>query len=258
MIIMNRRDFLKYAAVGSFGLAAVGDNVSCADDPFDFKCTFQVRIFGKSWVEDTYTQMQMFPEFLRKSLERSTGFSEPVKKRLVFPSGRDVAEFMTLDFDPKKLVMFDVYRGVNRKPAVSNIKENNYQEVILPRDNGCVGYGFRVTSPRLDRQLFEQDFLFMSDIGLLNLALTEPEVAKDHIMVPIDVYKGIYPRAFHLIPDKGGVHYFIYGLESLAGAGTSPDDFAVYFKNRTGFNDFHDYLRFRRKIDAPLKVKKSI
>ena len=246
--LLDRRNFFRLA--GAAGIGAIADYLSCfayaeevpdffayAEEVPDFKCIFHVNVFGKRWIQD--------------NPKEAAKLAEPIGKRLVFPDGKELAEFLTLDFDPKNLVKFDIYKGMNTKPVASNVREDNYQKVVLPRDTGSIKYSFRVTSPQHDGKIFEQDFLFMGNNELLNFALTRPEVSETERLTPVDNYDGLYPRAFQLTFDKGGVEYFVYGLESLAGKGIEPKDFAEYFQNRGKFKDFSDFRIYQEKNLKP-------
>ena len=250
---LGRRDFLRFIGAAGSGFVISGaypfasayaeedkEKTKSQKKP-GFKCTFNVNIYGRGWVRD--------------NPDRVAKLAEPIKKRLVFPNGRETIEFLTLDFDPKNLVMFDIYKGMNRKPIASNVREDNYSKVIFPRENGRVKYSFKVTTPQSDGKKFEQDFLFMGNNGLLNIALLEKQCSKDHALSPIDNFQGLYPRAFHLTIDGWDTEYNVYGLESLAGTNVDPNDFAKFFQNRKTFPDLYSYLKYQQEhLKQPLEI----
>ena len=243
---LDRRDFLKmFGAVGT--AAAFGYANNCyAQNPFDFRCTFRVNVFGKGWINDN-------PKEVAK-------LSPLVKEKLVFPSGKEIVQFSSIDFEPKKFVKFDIYLGSERrKPVASNVREDNYQRVLLPRASGVVNYSFVVTTPHLDARRFEQTFLFNNNDAILKIALKKPGVDKSYSLTSIDNFNGLYPRAFHLTLETGGVEYFVYGLESLVDRDVDPNYFASYFQSRDDFRDFSEFRRYQEKnLMPPLEVNPDV
>jgi len=258
----NRRDFLKSA--GLLGLGAVATGLYHPANAYsrekaemgpqnldDFACTFRVNIFGRGWVSDN-SQKIAETEFAELTKPVREHLVSPDGKPLVFPNGKDIVEFLTLDFEPKPLLGFDIKNG--DKSVASNIREDNYSRVLLLRESGNMTYSFKITDPRhKEGYTIVQPFRLMNDSEVYNFADHEDSKngsEKENWLVPIERFHGTYPRAFHFNPEREhmstdtpkrfNVEYYVYGLESLAGslagANFSPEGFKEFWENRDRFN----------------------
>lgn len=230
-----------------------------AKDPFNFRCYFNVHIFGRGWVRDNPKKVAEFPEAVRKRLD--SFYKRAIVNDQTIFYAKETIELITIDFEPKELVKFDMTRGLERKPLATNVRQDNYQRLLLPRENGFVTYHFKVNTPSLDGQKFESSYLFMSNEGIVGCVLEEPNNKDTQTITPFDTFSGLYPRAFSLefrAPDKkqrANVSYIVYGLESLFGLDINPNDFAQYYQNRKQFPDFKKFQEYRDKnLVPPLEV----
>lgn len=272
---IGRRDFLRQLGIGTLSVVAA----SCMPDLSyvqaqtetlnDFRCTFYVNIFAKGWVEGNSEMVAKLPE--------------NVRKRLVFEGNKDLVEFMTLDFEPKDLLSFDIYRTSDlRKPIVENVRKDNYTNVFLVRQIGSFNYTFLVTHPELEEALPEGKILdkkrikpvikpkpeqtmeFMDNQAIFNSALkdrTNPTFDTHSMLSSIGtLFNGAYPRAFNLKFDGQDVEYNVYGLEALAGKDVGPKVFGYFFQKRKIFdNDLQRFLDYQEKLrNNPLKISPEV
>jgi hypothetical protein len=217
---ISRRELIK-AGIGA-GLLGFGYPCFCAEKPNDFQIYFQVNLFKKDLTEE---ELKKLPEAHREALRRGN------------------REFISIDFEPKRLVKFDLSAG---KPIALNIREDNYQRIVIPRETGIVNYSAVASSPDFqnlsknfpvflfdDREIFEQveRYDFVAD--------------GDGRVIPIDYANGKYPRSFELRFKRSNVSYVVYGLEGIVGV--KKEEMQDYWQERKKFKNFEDFQEFYRE-----------
>ena len=241
-MIISRRELIKYASTLALPYLLNSFPVNAKEDiPEAFKSTLQVHVYGASWLKENQEKVDSLHENQRKRIQDS---KDPV------------LEFITLDFSPKSLVRFDIYS--EGKPVVTNIREDNYQKIVLPvpqkiRDKGGkLEYTYQITLPPGSIKINPDTFQLISDEDLKTISQERDQVTTG--LVPLHNYQGVFPRSFRL--ERGPVTYLVNGLESLFAPNASPEEFAEFWPNREKFKgNYSNFLAYYRKhTEKPLMI----
>jgi len=213
-----------------------------------FRPYFKVHILGKEWAKEEAGGR----EFARTDFG---SLSEREKELLA----KGCKGFTTIDFEPKDLLRFDLYRG--KSLIASNVNSGNYGDVLLSRETGKVSYNFVVTSPESEGVKVSGLTGFLSDEALFKLAVDSDGRAGQSVrLTPFYREEGTYPREFSLTFQNGSVEYVVRGLESLAG--TDSQALVGFWKDKkrfgSDFKKFQKYYEDHRKkklmVSQPLEV----